>query len=43
MHAQLGHIMDKGYKKTKNPLLPLLKSQQEQKQKLHMPPKLNTT
>ena len=27
MHAQLGHIMDKGYKKTKNPLLPLLKSQ----------------
>lgn len=27
MHAQLGHIMDKGYKKTKKPLLPLLKSQ----------------
>ena len=27
MHAQLGHIMDKGYKKTKKPLLTLLKSQ----------------
>ena len=37
MHAQLGKILDKRYKKTKKPNLPLLKSLEQKQGTVHSP------